>query len=183
MRSLRICGFLTLVLLAQSQAKPLASASSAASSIVEADMSVHEWLDNYLEWTHHNPQVIRHEGSSSPPEPLMLGMPYLELFSPAGVSLYRGTNADENAVFLRQLQREIPTHSTIKTNELRPTLKEDIEMVAELKRGEARLLDGKQFTIFAVTYPDRQFCKAQNEAIRGVGGRQNIRIIEVRLHS
>lgn len=115
----------------------------------------------------------------------MLRMPYLELYSPSGISLYRGTNAEQNAAFLRELPHGMPTKSTTDSEELRPTFQEYMNMNPKLKPYFPRILAKKEATIFAVTFPDKPFCKAQNEAMQQFKSRANsinVRVIEVRLH-
>jgi hypothetical protein len=68
---------------------------------------------------------------------------------------------------------------------VRPSLKEAIEMFSEFKAQEEALLADKRYTVFAVTYPDWDHCKEQNEAVaklRARGAQTNIRVLEVRLH-
>jgi hypothetical protein len=76
-----------------------ANAKSVGSAPVFVDVPTQEWLHNYL-GTYSHPEVMKHDDASSGAT-LKLEMPYLELFSPTGVSLYRGGNDDDNAAFIR----------------------------------------------------------------------------------
>ncbi|GEM_PF-5068306 len=145
------------------------------------ETSVGEMSDAYLAWMRQHPGVVP-KGT-----PLKLAMPTIDIYSPEGALLYYGGDASENAALLRTLPRNIknvkPTALT--TSVPRPSLKEAIEMFPALKEREETLLSGKRFTIFAVTYPNWDRCKEQNEAIEQLRGRitqSELRIIEVRLH-
>ncbi|MGH9897695.1 MAG: hypothetical protein ACRD4L_02435 [Pyrinomonadaceae bacterium] len=110
-------------------------------------------------------------------------MPNMDLYSPSGISIYYGEDSATNAAFLRTLPQAIS--STKKTDVARPSLKEAIEMFPALKAQEGALLADKRYTVFAVTYPDWDHCKDQNEAVaklRKRAGQLKIRIIEVRIH-
>ena len=111
----------------------------------------------------------------------MLKMPYLELYSPSGVSLYRGTGAEHNAEFLYKLQSYMP-NTPVPTNDLRPTLIEYTSMIAQLRVYQAELLSKNEPTILAVTFPDKLFCQAQNEAMKHWEKQSRIRVVEIRLH-
>jgi hypothetical protein len=133
-------------------------------------------VTGYLRWEHKHPEATQNG------KPLMLAMPSIDLYSPSGVSLHHGADSEKNAAFLRALPR---TLREARTDEVRPSLKEAIEMFAELKAQEAGLLSDKEYTVFAVTYPDSGLCKAQNDAIEKLRGRAHqlgVRILEVRLH-
>jgi hypothetical protein len=113
----------------------------------------------------------------------MLGMPYLELFSPDGHSLYRGENALQNASFLRELQHTVPIRGNVMTSEWHPSLHDYFDLVASLKPYESRMLADKHFTLLAVTYPDRPFCQPENDALQQFASQPNIQIVVIRLHS
>jgi hypothetical protein len=110
----------------------------------------------------------------------MLGMPYVALFSPSGVPLYRGAEANQNALFLHRLQDQIPLRSNAKEDDGSPTLREYVEMVKQLKAYEPIILDGKHYILFVIT-SEKTFCKPQNDALNEFRQRPNIRIIEIRL--
>jgi hypothetical protein len=129
----------------------------------------------YIQWFIHHPEA------TSGKKLLKMDMPALDLYSPSGESLYYGTDSSENAAFLNSLSKEIPTR---KSNAIRPSLKEAIEMLPEFKMREAELLSDKRYTVFAVTYPNSEECKQQNEAVAKLltsKGQSNIRVLEVRL--
>ena len=145
-------------------------------SIDVIDASAEELMEGYLQWQQ------QHAMSAPPAKPLKLDMPAIDLYSPAGVSIFYGADSGANAAFLLSLPESI---RTARTSAPRPSLKEAIEMFPQLKAHETTLLADKRYTVFAVTYPDWSRCKEQNEAItklRERGKRTVIRIIEVRLH-
>jgi hypothetical protein len=146
---------------------------------VTVNVPTGDWLEDYMGWIRIHPEAKKQASSNI----LTLDMPYLEFFSPDGLSLYRGGNDEQNAAFLEGLQHEIPSHSLVTGNTLRPSLDEYVKMINQLKPYESALLDGKKFTIFAVTYRDKAMCKLQNAALRQFGSRPNIRVIEIDLHS
>lgn len=150
---------------------------------VTVDLTTAKWLEDYRGWIHLHSLPVKGDASVSIPPPVTLGMPYLELFSAGGIPIYRGSNAAQNSSFLHDLEREVPSRSLIQKEESRPTLREYINMVSALKPYESQILHGKQYTIFAVTFPDKPFCKAQNDAIRQFYYNPNIRVIEIRLHA
>jgi hypothetical protein len=140
------------------------------------DASATELLDAYLQWMDHHPEAVP-KGNT-----LKLDMPAIDLYSPTGVSLYYGVDSMKNAAFLRNLPQGI---KSAKTDAIRPSLKEAIEMFPALKAQESTLLADKRYTIFAVSYPNWEICKEQNEAVaklRERAAQAKIRIIEVRLH-
>ena len=107
--------------------------------------------------------------------------PILDLYSAAGVPIYHGDNSEQNAAFIRALPRSV---AGAKTESLRPTLKEAIEMFPELKKREQALLSGSKYTAFVITYRDWDRCKAQNDAIAELRKRSRetgIRVIEVEI--
>lgn len=169
--------------LAHSQVGLRSPDRSPSASVVAVDISVDKWLEDYMGWTRHHPEIKVSASSTSDPEPVMLGMPYLELFSPTGASLYRGSNAAQNAFFLRALERKVPSRASVSVeNGLHPTLKEYFDMIAELRPYQAEVRSKKCFIILAITYPDKSFCKVQNDALDKMKKTPNIRVIEVRLH-
>lgn len=138
--------------------------------------SIEERLTGYLDWGG------RHPGTFSPGKPHTIGMPTLDLYSPSGISIYYGEDSATNAAFLGTLPQGIPK---LKTVAARPSLKEAIEMLPQLKAQEGALLADKRYTLFAATQLNSNRCKAQNEAIANLrkrAGQMKIRIIEVRLH-
>jgi hypothetical protein len=154
-------------------AAPSQSANQ-STGIVHA--ALEEMVTGYLRWEHQHPEAIQSG------KPLMLAMPSIDLYSPAGVSLHHGSDSEKNAAFIRALPQ---TLREARTDEVRPSLKEAIEMFAELKTQEVALLSNKEYTVFALTYADTDLCKAQNDSIEKLRGRAHqlgVRILEVRLH-
>jgi hypothetical protein len=138
--------------------------------------SVEELANGYLDWDEHHPNALP-AGKTRKIE-----MPTIDLYSAAGASIYFGANSATNAAFLRTLPQGM---STARTDAVRPSLKETVEMFPQLKAQEAELMSGKAYTIVAVTYPNWDHCREQNEAIaklRERAAQSKVRIIEVRLH-
>jgi hypothetical protein len=171
-----------------------------ANAVITVQGSQDELLDGYLQWVHQHPEVMhgaeaiipsaRQESpmpsaqSTRAVEPLVVGTPSIDLYSPAGISLYHGSNSDKNAAFIRALPRGVGQGSPAKTSEIRPTLQEAMEMFAELRPYSATPPEKNEVTVFALTFPDKAFCKAQNDAIallKTRARRIGIRVIEVRL--
>ena len=142
-----------------------------------ANASVEELATGYLDWFSRQPDT----GGDSKPH--RMEMPTLDIYSPAGVSLYFGDNSAANAAILRKLPQDLPKQPT---SVARPSLSEAIDMLHELKSQKEKILSGQRYTIYAVTYPNWDRCKEQNEAIAQLRERRqqmsNIRIVEVRLH-
>ena len=140
------------------------------------NVSVEDFTKGYLEWMKHHPDAVQSG------QQLKLEMPAIDLYSPSGSSIYHGTDSARNAIFLRSLPQGI---RGAKTTGIRPSLREAIEMFPEFKAQEDALLAGKRYTVFAVTYPDWDHCREQNEAVAKLRARAtqaNIRVLEVRLH-
>ena len=180
---------------AESHKRPTATAT-----VVTVEAPVQELMQGYLRWMHHHPEAtpkarslipapsqgLSNRDSEATPGvvPLQIRMPSIDLYSPSGASLYHGTDAEKNAAFLRALPRGIPQENMAKTNEVRPTLQETMQMLTELQTYEAAPPAKKEYTVFALTYSDSERCKAQNEAIHQLKSRARrigIRVIEVRL--
>jgi len=128
----------------------------------------------YLQWFGHHPEAVGGQ------KLIRMDMPAIDLYSPTGELLYHGTDSSENAAFLKSLLKEIPGK---KSNDVRPSLKEAIEMLPDFKKHEDELLSDKRYTVFAVTYPNDAECKRQNEAVAQLrtSGQSKIRVLEVRL--
>lgn len=138
--------------------------------------SVDDLLNGYDLWSSHHPNVLPHD------KPFNLDVPSIDLYSPSGTSIYHGVDSEKNAAFLRALPGGIGLAKTI---EVRPSLKEAIEMFADFKVRGATLLADKRYTVFALTYPDWDRCKAQNDAMAKLRERADkigVRVLEVRLH-
>jgi hypothetical protein len=170
-------------------------ASSVA--VVTVDVPTDELLLGYLRLEQQHPGVIpqpQHPLIPAPQQgalhsqsaathseaPPALKIPSLDLYSASGVSVYHDTDSEKNAAFIRGLPRSI---RQAKTDEVRPTLREAMEMFTELKPYEAAPVSKHEYTVFVLTVPDKASCKAQNEAIQELTSRVglDIRVIEVRL--
>lgn len=153
-----------------------AAGAEAPTAMAVANASLDDLFAGYDQWS------TRHPGVFPRGKTTRLDVPSIDLYAPSGVSVYHGTDSAKNAAFLDALAKGI---GQTRTNEFRPTLQEAIEMFSELKAKEAALLADKRYTIFALTYPHWDRCKAQNDAIeklREHATQLGIRIIEVRLH-
>jgi hypothetical protein len=134
-------------------------------------------LEGYHSWTH------RHLGSASPNQ-IKTIMPFIDVYSPSGVSIYHGEGSAKNAAFIHALPGNIPNGKVAETNAARPTLQEAVDMFPELATYKIKPDPGNIYTIFAVTFPDCDPCKAQNDAMDQLRARaQNtgLRVIEVRI--
>jgi hypothetical protein len=139
-------------------------------------VSVEDLSNGYFQWLDKHPEAI------PAGQKLTLLMPTIDLYSPAGDSIYFGADSASNAAFLGTLPQGI---RDAKTTVVRPSLREAIGMFPEFKAQEDALLADKRYTVFAVTYPDWDHCKEQNEAVaklRARAAQTSIRILEVRLH-
>ena len=157
------------------------------SSIVSIKAPVYELLKGYQEWIPRHPDTVPKSMSSKPTLPtpeaptFLLRMPSIDLYSPSGVSVYHDTNCEQNAAYIRSLQK---THrSTGNNSEQRPTLREAIGMFKELAdyRVESQV---ENYTLLAVTYPENVKCDAQDEAIQHIRSdaiNYKIRIIQIQL--
>jgi hypothetical protein len=138
--------------------------------------SVEELATGYLDWIWRQPDT----GGDSKHK---VEMPTLDIYSPAGVSQYFGADSAANAAIIRKLPRELPKQAA---SVARPSLSEAIDMFHELKSQKGKVLSDQRYTVFALTYPNWDHCKEQNEAIAQLRQRiqqtPNIRIVEVRLH-
>ena len=142
-----------------------------------ANASVDDLFEGYDHWSSQHPGVFPRGKTTE------LHVPSIDLYDPAGTSIYHGIDSETNAVFLNGLTKDI---KVTKTSEFRPSLKEAIEMFSGLRAQEGTLLSDKRYTIFVLTYPNWDHCKSQNEAVARLRERAvkiGIRIIEVRLHT
>jgi|SRR5581483_1239304 len=133
-------------------------------------------LEGYHTWTH------RRLGSASP-DMIKTYMPFIDVYSPSGVSIYHGIGSAKNAAFIHALPGNIP-HGKAAQTDARPTLQEAIDMFPELATYKIKPDSGNIYTIFAVTFPDNEQCKAQNEAMDQFKARAQsagLRVIEVKI--
>jgi hypothetical protein len=171
-------------------------------AIVSVEALVNELLEGYHKWIVRHPEINpQTQTASSRPAggaqsgateasqsrgQLLIRTPSIDLYSPSGISLYHGTNCEENAAWIRALPRGIQTGGAAKTDGLRPTLQEAVEMFSELGPYKAVPMAKNEYTLFALANPSLTACKAQDEAIQQLKGSApgtSIRVIEVRLHS
>ena len=173
---------------------------TSGATVVTVDAPVQELLGGYLRWSQQHPEAIPEarpliprpaqggaqsqpgEGAGTGTEIHVLRMPSVDLYSASGVSLYYGSKSKENAAFIRAFPDSI---RQAKADHVRPTFKEAIEMVDELKPYEAALLARKGCTVFAVAFPGFGESEEQDEAVRELKHRADklgIGVVEVRLH-
>ena len=113
-------------------------------------------------------------------ETSLTSVPFIDLYSPSGISVFHGEDPTGNAAFLRALPSSAAGMK--KAGSFRPTLKEAIEMIPSLRAHEQRLLSGGKYTLFAVTYPNSRRCFPQNRAVdelRLRAQKVGMRLIEV----
>lgn len=170
--------------------------------VVAVDAPLHEILNGYVKWLKHHPEAIPHAQplipktpglDASPSQdvasPLVIRIPSVALYSPSGISVYYDTNSDKNAAFLRALPSGTGDARQANTGAAEVTLREAIEMFAELKPYEGALLAEKRYTILALTCADNAGwgtrCKNQNEVIDQLVrvNRLGIGVIHVRVHN
>jgi hypothetical protein len=116
-------------------------------------VSVEDLSNGYFQWLDQHPEAI------PAGQKLTVLLPTIDLYSPAGDSIYFGADSASNAAFLGTLPQGI---RDAKTTVVRPSLREALEM-----------------------FPDWDHCKEQNEAVaklRARAAQTSIRILEVRLH-
>jgi len=152
-----------------------------ASPVVSVNASEKSFGEGTLQWALAHRVVFQGKTATS------VRVPYIDLYSPTGVSVYFEEDPTKNAAFLRALPGDLPQGSVAKTDKIRPTLQEAMGMVPELKPYEGGFLGGNEYTVFAVTFPDSTSarCKAQNEAVQKLksrAGQIRLHVIEVRLH-
>jgi hypothetical protein len=113
-------------------------------------------------------------------------VPYIDLYSSSGTSIYYGDQPTQNAAFIDALPASIHQAELQKTRPTRPSLKEVVQMLSELKPYEASILSGKKYILFSVTGPTTEAKnKTQVAAIEQLEKRAQkvgIRIIEVQVH-
>jgi hypothetical protein len=159
---------------------PSAPRQSVEPSSIVVTAPVHELLSHYLNWAHHHPGVFKRDPSGNP-EPINIPTAYIELFSPSGASLYRGTSDKENAAFLQRLEHSIPSQGSILQDREYPTLDEYLGMLDELKPFQSKILSSNKYVLFATTYRNESMCEAQNEVLQHFHGGANLEIVEVDL--
>ena len=155
-------------------AAPIASGNTSADITIA---SLDDLFNGYDHWRSQHPNAVPHD------KPFRLDVPFIDLYSQSGTSVYHGTDSQKNAEFLDALPQTI---NSAKSSETWPSLKEAIEMFPEFKAQENSILTDKRYTVFAVTYPDWDRCKSQNEAVQKLrerAGKIGIRVLEVRLHT
>lgn len=116
---------------------------------------------------------------------IVADMPSIDVYNPAGISIYHGTGSAKNATFLRSIVPGSLQNNPSKKVDARPTLEESMSLVPELKPYRTSFLNTKsRYTIFAVTYPVKG-CKEQNEAVQELekhAATFGIRIVEIQLN-
>jgi hypothetical protein len=136
-----------------------------------------ELLDGYHMWQ------VRHPETKSPTGSLVIHVPTIDLYSPTGEAVYHiDGDPTASAAFLKSLPTQLARYRTSKPNAPRPSLKEAIEMFSGLKGQENDLLTTGKYTIFALTFLQWDYAKAQNDAINDLRRRlknANVQIIEI----
>ena len=127
-------------------------------AVLTVNAPVKNLLEGYHNWTH------RHLGSASP-DMIKTYMPFIDVYSSAGVSIYHGIGSAKNAAFIHALPGDIPHGKVAQADTSRPTLQEAIDMFPELSTYKITPNSENKYTIFAVTFPNNDQCKAQNDAM------------------
>ena len=142
---------------------------------VRVDVQTQTWLDNYLLWLH-----IHSPGPRNPDAPpVMLAMPYLEVFNQNGVSIYHGRGASPNAAYLTNIDEHLKDAG--RSNPSSPTLQDYFAMLAGL-HSRVDLLESPLPKVLSITFRDKPFCEAQNVAVDQLKGRPRLQVIEIVLH-
>jgi hypothetical protein len=153
---------------------------------ITVESSRSELEAGYLKWMHLHPEVMHKNGSdASEPEPLIIRMPSIDLYSPSGVSLYHGTSSKDNAVFLHDLPSNIHSLKAAMTTDIRPSIQEAMSIFPELEPYKAFVVAKNRYTVFAMSYPNASIFMEQNKAIEQLKRRAqqlNLIVIEVQLH-
>jgi hypothetical protein len=109
---------------------------------------------------------------------------YLEIYSPSGISIFHGSDSDNNIKLLRSLPFVLPSTPSAATKLIRPTLGEVEAMFPEIQRAGVPDPSRGEYTVFAIYNPERSACAAQDAAIQELKKRvagTKVRIVEVRL--
>jgi hypothetical protein len=161
--------------------------------VVTVQAPISEMSAGFAHWIHLHPKTntappnaaaLLKGYSETDSESLVIRMPSLDLYSPSGVSIYHGENSEKNAEFIRSFVPSDPLRNTGKTTDARPTLQEALSIFPELQTYEAKILAQKEYTFFAMTYPNQPMCKAQNDAIehlKSLASHMHFRIVEVQV--
>src|ERR1041385_8139802 len=94
-------------------------------AVLTVNAPIKNLLEGYHSWTH------RRLGSASP-DMIKTYMPFIDVYSPSGVSIYHGIGSAKNAAFIQALPGNIPHGKVAETDAARPTLQEAIDMFPEL---------------------------------------------------
>ncbi|MDR3776780.1 MAG: hypothetical protein P4K97_07775 [Terracidiphilus sp.] len=146
------------------------------SEYIQVHASAHELMVGFLGWEHKHPEVMPAD------KRLALPIPELDMYASSGVLTYHGDDADNNAMFVRNL---LHGSKETKANLPRPSLRDLADMFPELASQWSLIASDPRATIVSFTYRTWDHCKVQNDAIdqiRTHPGRLRIRIIEVQLH-
>jgi hypothetical protein len=168
--------------------EPSNSSRLSAANVITVESSVSEMMAGYLKWIHVHPEVMHVHGtgaSNSDSEPLIVKMPSIDLYSPTGVSLYHGTSSQGNALFLQDFPHNVHRLDAAKMTEIRPTIQEAMSICPELEPYKASIVGKKQYTIFAMTYPNAPIYEEQNKTVQQLKSRAQqlgLIVIEVQLH-
>ncbi|MGC9293528.1 MAG: hypothetical protein ACP5EP_12555 [Acidobacteriaceae bacterium] len=151
-------------------------------NIINVDANLMDVAKGYAEW------MKAHSASFPKGTMLRTQGPTLDFYSTSGVSIFYGDGSEpgKSVSFLRALPGDIPQGSNAKTGQIRPTLKEAIDMIPALKPYEATILaKAKQKYVIFATTSDLPHSKAQNDAVQQLVGharKYNIFIVQVWEH-
>jgi hypothetical protein len=113
--------------------------------------------------------------------PLLVRTPSIDLYAPSGISVLHSTDNVGNPQIIESLSEHGLAQERPPLKELRPTLKEALQMFESLKPYENST---KGYVLFALTCSQTR-CDGQRKAIdqlRAKESLKNVRVIEVNLH-
>lgn len=146
---------------------------------------VRELPKGFLAWLHKHPEAMTQGDSANGESPsYSIRWPYLEIYSPSGISIFHGSDSDNNIKLLRSLPFVLPSTPSAATKLIRPTLGEVEAMFPEIQRAGVPDPSRGEYTVFAIYNPERSACAAQDAAIQELKKRvagTKVRIVEVRL--
>lgn len=105
-------------------------------------------------------------------------LPFVDIYDPAGISVYHGEDPAKNAEILRNLDRTIPENTP---HPIRPTLTEYVRMVPDFKGRESAILAPQGYAILSVTVRGSARCAIQNDEIARIrrSGKMAFKVLEV----
>jgi hypothetical protein len=113
--------------------------------------------------------------------PLLVRTPSIDLYSPSGISVLHSTDPASNAQIIRSIADHRITAGKVPLKELRPTLREAIQMFSKLGPFGNQV---NGYVLFAITCAEAR-CDSQREAINQLHAMpvlKGVSVVEVNLH-